>query len=48
MKWVYGEFFYWFTQIGVSWVGEMMECKSKKSETFIDVAYLSSNFWNLG
>ena len=47
MKWVHVEFFYWVIQIGVLWVGEMMECKSKKSKIFVDVAYLSSNFWNL-
>jgi len=42
MKWVHGKFFYWVIQIGVPWVGEVMECKFQKYETFANVADQSS------
>jgi len=40
--------FYYIIQVRVPLVGKMMKCKCQKSETFDDVACLSSNFWNSG
>jgi len=36
------------TQIGVSWIKEVMEYKFQKIETFDDVVYLSSKKQNYG